>query len=95
MQDVVPIKMYEYMACGKPIISTSLPGVMTEFGEGNGVFYVDGPAEILERAEELVEKRLIGVYGSKARKFVEKCSWEKTSNEFKNTLRKVILENLR
>lgn len=93
MQDIVPIKMYEYMACGKPIISTVLPGIVKEFGEDNGVLYSDRPAEVLERAVELLEKNLIGVNGTKARKFVEKYSWEKISNEFENTLRKAILIN--
>ncbi|GAH80390.1 unnamed protein product, partial [marine sediment metagenome] len=41
MQDIVPIKMYEYMAMGKPVIATRLPGVMKEFGNDNGVIYVD------------------------------------------------------
>ena len=37
IQDIVPIKMYEYMAMGKPVITTKLPGVMKEFGEDRGV----------------------------------------------------------
>ena len=41
MQDIVPIKMYEYMAMKKPVIATRLPGVMKEFGEDNGVVYVE------------------------------------------------------
>ena len=45
MQDIVPIKMYEYMAIGKPVICTKLPGVMWEFGEGNGVLYADSPGK--------------------------------------------------
>ena len=34
MQDIVPIKIYEYMAMCKPVITTKLPGIMMEFGEG-------------------------------------------------------------
>lgn len=37
----MPIKMYEYMAAGKPVIAESLPGIMKEFGSDNGVIYVD------------------------------------------------------
>lgn len=86
MRDIVPIKMYEYMACGKSIISTSLPGVMKEFGEGNGIFYVDGPEEVLDRAVELVDEGLIEVYGAKARSIVEKYSWESMTDEFENLI---------
>jgi glycosyltransferase involved in cell wall biosynthesis len=32
MKNIVPIKMYEYMAAKKPVISTALPGIMKEFG---------------------------------------------------------------
>jgi glycosyltransferase involved in cell wall biosynthesis len=39
MRYIVPIKIYEYMALSKPIISTRLPGVVEEFGEGNGIIY--------------------------------------------------------
>ena len=86
MRSIVPIKMYEYMACGKPIISTRLYGIMKEFGKENGVLYIDGPAEVFDRAVELVEEGLIGVYGAKARKYVEKCSWYTITCEFEDNL---------
>jgi len=86
MQDIVPIKMYEYMACGKPIISTSLPGIMKEFGEGNGIFYIDGPEKVLDRALELVDEGLIGVYGAKSRRIVEKYSWESITDKFEKLI---------
>ncbi len=47
MQDIVPIKMYEYMAMRKPVIATRLPGVMKEFGEDNGVVYVSRPEDVV------------------------------------------------
>ena len=37
MRDIVPIKLYEYLACGKPVIATRLPGIWTEFGSKNGI----------------------------------------------------------
>lgn len=30
----------------KPVITTRLPGVMTEFGDDNGVIYVDTPEDM-------------------------------------------------
>ena len=38
MRDIVPIKLYKYMAMGKPVITTKLPGVMKESGEGRGLY---------------------------------------------------------
>jgi glycosyltransferase involved in cell wall biosynthesis len=83
MRHIVPIKMYEYMACGKPVLASRLPGIMKEFGEGNGVVYVDKPAEALKKAIMLHDddeglKKL----GSRARGFVEKYSWDEITSSF-------------
>lgn len=69
MQDIVPIKMYEYMAMKKPVIATKLPGVMKEFGIGNGVVYVDKPEDVVTKAIELTESGNIEELGTKARSF--------------------------
>jgi glycosyltransferase involved in cell wall biosynthesis len=50
MMNIVPIKMYEYMAAGKPIIATNLPGLMKEFGNDNGVIFVERPEDIIPKA---------------------------------------------
>ena len=88
-RDIVPIKFYEYMAMGKPVITTKLPGVMKEFGEGNGVVYVDRPEDALERAVELIEGGMIGEYGPAARGFVESYGWDDVVGEFERVLEKI------
>ena len=50
MQDIVPIKIYEYMAMAKPVICTKLPGIMMEFGWDNGISYVDTPEDVVLKA---------------------------------------------
>ncbi len=92
MQDIVPIKMYEYMAMKKPVIATRLPGVMKEFGEDNGVVYVDKPEDVILMATELAQGGRIEDLGQKARKFVEKNSWDKITDEFEQILEEVIKE---
>ena len=86
MKNIVPIKMYEYMAAGKPVIATKLPGIMKEFGKDNGVIYVDRPEDVLEKAVELIENNRIEEEGRKARKFVEKYSWDNITDEFERIL---------
>jgi len=86
MKDIVPIKMYEYMAMAKPVIATRLSGVVKEFGEDNGVVYVDGPEDVISKAKELISNDKIGKLGIKARKFVEKYSWDKITDEFEKIL---------
>jgi glycosyltransferase involved in cell wall biosynthesis len=85
MQDIVPIKIYEYMAMCKPVITTKLPGIMMEFGEDNGISYVEKPSDVILKSYEID----IITEGRKARKFVEKNDWSKITNEFER-----ILQNL-
>jgi glycosyltransferase involved in cell wall biosynthesis len=90
MQDIVPIKLYEYMAMEKPVIATALPGVMKEFGEDNGVFYISGPEETIIKAKNLAKSGKIKGFGVKARKFVERYDWNKLTDEFESVLQGVI-----
>jgi glycosyltransferase involved in cell wall biosynthesis len=92
MHDIVPIKLYEYMAMNKPVIATRLPGVMKEFGENNGVVYVNKPESAIDRAIELVEDGKIGELGARSRKLVQKYSWDSITDEFEKILEGVIEE---
>jgi len=91
MQDGLPGKIYEYMAMGKPMISTKLPGVMKEFGQGNGIVYVDQPEGVIAKAIELVSQKKVKELGLKARTFVEKYDWKNIADEFERILEEVIL----
>ena len=90
MQDIVPIKMYEYMAMKKPVIATRLPGVTKEFGEDNGVIYVDKPEDAVAKAMELIQSGKIQELGQKARSFVERYSWESITDEFEKILKETV-----
>jgi glycosyltransferase involved in cell wall biosynthesis len=82
MQDIVPIKIYEYMAMAKPVITTKLPGIMMEFGYGNGIFYVNKPEDVVLKVNEINVK----AEGEKARRFVEKNDWNKITDKFETNL---------
>jgi len=92
MQDIVPIKMYEYMAMKKPVISTNLSGVKKEFGEDNGVIYVDRPEDVVAKAAELVQNGSVKRLGARARSFVERYSWDTITDEFERILAETIRE---
>jgi glycosyltransferase involved in cell wall biosynthesis len=85
MRNIVPIKIYEYMAMGKPVITTYLPGVMKEFGRGNGVKYVKKPEYVIQKALNLD----FDEESKKARKFVENNDWELLADNFQ-----ILLYNL-
>lgn len=88
MKNIVPIKMYEYMAGGKPVIATELPGLVKEFGYNNGVMYVEHPADVLKKVIELLNNStLIEEYGAKARNFVKRHSWDQITDDFEDILK--------
>jgi glycosyltransferase involved in cell wall biosynthesis len=90
MMNIVPIKIYEYMAMGKPVIATKLPGMMKEFGEGNGVVFVDQPYDVILKVKEMCSVNSTKVEGNKARKFVEPFRWESITKDFESLLIEVI-----
>jgi len=92
MRDIVPIKMYEYMAMAKPVISTKLPGVMKEFGQDNGVIYIDKPQDAVGKSIELSQNGSLEEQGSKARGFAERHSWDSITDEFETILGRVMKE---
>ena len=85
MQDIVPIKIYEYMAMAKPVITTKLPGIIMEFGEDNGISYVDQPEDVVSKVIEID----VRAEGEKARKFAEKCDWNEITNEFEDIINRI------
>jgi len=75
MRNIVPIKMYEYMTMGKPVIATRLPGIMKEFGSDNGVLWIERPEDALGKALEVIKAGTIEAHGEKARHFVRDNDW--------------------
>jgi glycosyltransferase involved in cell wall biosynthesis len=85
IRDIVPIKMYEYLAMHKPIISTKLPGVMKEFGMDSGVIYVDTPGEVIEKVVDLQERE-IELQSRNAEKFIKDYDWNTIISNFEMIL---------
>lgn len=86
MQDIVPIKIYEYMAMEKPVITTKLNGVIAEFGNENGILYVDKSEDVVKLASEIDVNEL----GQKALKFVKGNDWNTITDTFEVTLKEII-----
>ena len=82
MQDIVPIKIYEYMAMGKPVITTSLSGIIMEFGNNNGIIYAESSSDVVFCALNIN----IVNEGSLARKFAELNDWNVITAKFENNL---------
>jgi glycosyltransferase involved in cell wall biosynthesis len=87
-----PIKVFEYMACGKPVVTTRIEGL--EFIEAEGAGRLTAPEDImgLERAlNELIEEpRKRADMGQKGMQIVrERFSWESRVVEVEDLLKKM------
>lgn len=87
MHDIVPIKLYEYMAMGKPVLSSKLPGVILEFGDDSGIIYIDKPEEVVSRSIELINSGMIEGLGERSRTYARKHNWYNIANDFERILK--------
>jgi glycosyltransferase involved in cell wall biosynthesis len=71
---------------GDNMYSAYATGVMKEFGNDNGVIYVDRPEDAIKKAIELIGNGSIEKEGRKARRFVENYSWDSITDEFEGVL---------
>lgn len=86
MENIVPIKIIEYMAAKKPVIATKLPGLVKEFGYDTGVIYIEQPSETISAAYKLRETGLLKQQGDRAREAVKGNDWDVLVSEFKTIL---------
>ena len=94
MMNIVPIKIYEYMAMGKPVIATNLPGLKKEFGNNNGIIYIENPEQTLEKAIYLYENYMIQSEGIKASLYSRDQDWNKITNKFESILKNFPKKNV-
>lgn len=86
VSNIVPIKLYEYMAMGKPVIATDHYGIHKEFGDGNGIIYVDTPEDVPGIALLIDESRTYRQIGDIARSRVEANDWKRIADRFEQIL---------
>jgi len=86
MQDIVPIKLYEYLAMKKVVIATDLPGIFKEFGKNNGIVYINEAKEVLNTVQTIIKNKNYDKIANAGRNFVKSNDWEKITDDFENIL---------
>ena len=87
-REITPVKIMEYMAMKKPVLSNSLPGVVNEIGRDNGVIYAKNQIELIKKIKPLsLDKEKLREIGKDGFRLIEKYySWPIIINKFKNLL---------
>jgi glycosyltransferase involved in cell wall biosynthesis len=86
MQDIVPIKLYEYLAMKKVVIATELPGISKEFGYGNGIEYVQSAEDVLELVDTILSENRYNEIAEAGREHVKHNDWNVIADTFEKTL---------
>ncbi len=85
-ESAIPLKLFEYLACEKPVISTKLSGI--EKIAHDKIFYASTKEELKNQITRLFEDPMMRYkMGSNGRKFVENnYDWSKISERLENLL---------
>ena len=89
-ENALPLKLFEYMACEKPVISAKLPGVVDAVHDK--VLYASNKEEFTDKIIKLYkDEKLRRKMGQEGRKFVEEgYSWSKIALKFEKVLLEVV-----
>ena len=90
MQDIVPIKIYEYLAMKKIVIATELPGISAEFGYNHGIEYIREASEVLNKADEILTNNEYDEIANNAREYVKSNDWEVITDKFEKAMNDLI-----
>jgi len=87
---ISPTKTPEYLAAGKPVISTSIRDVVRPYGELKLVEITDTPDEFIHAAEKILAGSDQSEWLSKVDAFLKEISWDKTWGQMSDLITEVI-----
>ncbi len=87
---ISPTKTPEYLAAGKPVISTSIQDVVSPYGDLGLVEIADSPRDFIQAAEALLSPADRGDWLRQVDEFLADISWDKTWNEMSRLITDVV-----
>ena len=92
---ISPTKTPEYLAAGKPVISTSIRDVVRPYGELKLVEIADTPDEFIRAAERILSSSDRTEWLKRVDAFLEGISWDKTWTQMSQLIDAVVVERRR
>lgn len=90
---ISPTKTPEYLAAGKPVISTSIRDVVRPYGELKLVDVADTPAEFIQATERILASAAQSEWLTRVDAFLEHVSWDKTWAQMAGLIDQVVKRN--
>lgn len=87
---ISPTKTPEYLAAGKPVISTSIRDVVRPYGELKLVEITDTPDEFIRAAEKILASSTQLEWLNKVDAFLKEISWDKTWGQMSDLITEAI-----
>jgi len=87
---ISPTKTPEYLAAGKPVISTSIRDVVRPYGEMKLVEIADTPDEFIYAAEKILSRSSDAEWLARVDSFLANVSWDKTWKQMSDLIDAVI-----
>ena len=87
---ISPTKTPEYLAAGKPVISTSIRDVVRPYGELKLVEIADTADDLIHAAEKILSQEDRSEWLKKVDRFLENISWDKTWAQMSDLIDEVI-----
>jgi UDP-galactopyranose mutase len=91
---ISPTKTPEYLAAGKPVVSTSIQDVVRPYGEQGLVSIADKPEEFIATVEQLLAKKDRADWLEKVDSFLANMSWDETWSRMSGLINGVVKERL-
>jgi UDP-galactopyranose mutase len=87
---ISPTKTPEYLAAGKPVISTSIRDVVRPYGELKLVEIADTPDDFIRAAEKILSNPHDSEWLARVDAFIGNLSWDQTWNQMSNLIDAVV-----
>jgi len=90
---ISPTKTPEYLAAGKPVISTPIRDVVKPYGEHNLVHIIENAAQFIDAAEKELAKKRRTAWLNKVDDFLLYNSWDRTWGQMVRHIEEAFIQN--